>query len=123
MRWAGLALSVVIVLISAVTLVVPDQRVAFEVSMMNRAGFGAIAAMRIVIALILIFAAPHSRTPRVVRAIGLIVLAAGLATPWFATERGQTIVNELVSAGSTVMRINAIVGLVLGVFLGVVLWP
>ena len=117
MRWVGLGLAAVIVLVSAVTLVVPDRRIAFELTLMNRAGFGVIAAMRIAIALILVFAAPQSREPRIIRAIGILVLVAGLVTPWFATDSGQAIVNQLVSAGPTVMRISAIVGLALGGFL------
>ena len=117
MRGIGLGLAVIIVLISAVTLVFPDRRVAFELELMNRAGFGVIAALRIAIALMLIVAARRSRAPLAVRAIGIVVLVAGLVTPWFATERGQTIVDQLISAGPVVMRINAIVGLALGGFL------
>jgi len=123
MRLAALALAAVIVLVSAVTLVVPDRRMAFEIALMDRAGFLVIAALRLAIASILIFAAPHSRAPRVVRALGIIVLVAGLATPLFATDPGQAIVSELVNAGPMVMRSNAVVGLALGGFLIYALRP
>lgn len=125
MRVAGRALAAMIVMVSVVTLAVPDRRIAFEVALMSRAGpgFVVIAAMRLAIALILIFAAPRSRMPRVVRAIGVVVLLAAVTTPWFATDRGQVIVSGLITAGTTVMRINAVIGLALGGFLIYVLQP
>lgn len=123
MRWIGLGLAAVIVLISAVTLIAPAQRMAFEITLMDRAGFGVIAVMRVVIAMILILAAPKSRAPRAVRAFGIVVLVAGLATPWFATGRGQAVVNELVKSGPAVMRTNGLVGLALGGFLVYTLRP
>ena len=57
----------------------------------------ALAAMIVVISVVTLFAATHSHMPRAVRAIAIVVLAAALATPLFATGRGQAIVNELVS--------------------------
>ena len=123
MRWAGLALAAIVIVVSALTLIFPDQRVAFEMALMNRAGLSVIAALRIAIALILIFAAPYSRAPRIVGAFGVVVFAAGLVTPWFATQRGQAVVQGLIAAGPTVMRINGLVGLALGGLLGYLLWP
>jgi len=108
-------MAALIALISAVTLVVPDKRIAFELWLMAGAGLGAIAAIRIALAMIFLQAASASRAPRLVRGFGIIVLLAGLATPWFGTDRGQSIVNELIKSGPTVMRINGVVGLVLGV--------
>ena len=106
-----------ILVISAATLVFPDQRMVLEQSLMANAGLATIAAVRMVLALIFILAAPRSRAPRAVRAFGVVVLIAGLVTPWFGTERGQAIVTELVAQGRLVMRVNAIVGLGISAFL------
>ncbi len=84
---------------------------------MTPAGFYGIAAMRIAIGLVFVLAAPESRAPRTVRVLGLIVIIAGLATPWFGVARARAVVNWLASAPPLLMHIDAIAAFALGGFL------
>ena len=54
---------------------------------------------------------------RGLRMLGLIVIIAGLATPAFGVARSLAVLNWLASAGPLVMRLDAVVGLVVGGFL------
>jgi len=106
-----------VILGSAITFAAPDLRLSLERSLMTPAGLYAIAALRIAIGLVFVLAAPVSRAPRTLGALGLIVVIAGLATPWFGVARALAILNWLASAGPLLMRLDAGVGMALGGFL------
>jgi hypothetical protein len=117
LRWLGLAIGALVILASAISLAAPDLRLSLERSVATPTGLGAIAAMRIAIGLVFVLAAPASRAPRTIRALGVIVIVAGLMTPWFGVARAQAMVNWMANAGPLLMRLDAIVGLALGGFL------
>ena len=117
MRLIGLAIGVVIILGSLISFAAPDLRLSLERSVMTPAGFYAIAALRIAIGLVFVLAAPASRAPRTLRVLGLIVIIAGLSTPWFGVARARAVVNWLASAEPVLMRLDAALGMALGGFL------
>ena len=117
MRLLGLVIGALVILGSAISFAAPDLRLSLERSMMTPAGLYAIAAMRIAVGLVFVLAAPASRAPRTLRVLGLIVIIAGLATPWFGVARAQAVLNWLESAGPLLMRLDAVVGMALGGFL------
>lgn len=49
--------------------------------------------------------------------LGLILIIAGLTTPWFGVARSRAILNWLASAGAVLMRLDAGVGITIGGFL------
>ena len=117
MRLLGLVIGAVVILVSAISFAVPDLKLSLERSAMTPTGLYAIAVLRIAIGLVFVFAAPASRTPRTVRVLGLVVIIAGLTTPWFGVTRAQAVVNWLASAGPLLMRLDAGAGMALGGFL------
>jgi hypothetical protein len=117
MRLLGLVIGALVMLASAISFAAPDLRLSLERSVMTPAGFYAIAALRIAIGLVFVLAAPASRKPRTLRVLGLIVIIAGLTTPWFGVARARTVVNWWASSGPLLMRLDASVGMALGGFL------
>jgi hypothetical protein len=117
MRLLGLVIGVLVIVGSAISFAAPDLRLALERSVLTPAGLDAIAVLRIAIGLVLVLAAPASRAPRTLRVLGLIVIIAGLMTPWFGVARGRAVLNLLASAGPLLMRVDAGVGMALGCFL------
>ena len=81
---------------------------------MTPAGLYAIAALRIAIGLVLALAAPASLAPRTLRVLGLLVIVAGLSTPWFGVARARAVVNWLANTGPWLMRLFALIGMALG---------
>jgi hypothetical protein len=122
-RLPGLVLGGLVILASAISFAAPDLRLSLERSVMTPAGLDAIAALRIAIGLLFVLAAPPSRAPRTLRLLGLIVIIAGLTTPWFGVARAQAVLNSLASAGPWLMRLDAVVGMALGGFLVYVFRP
>jgi len=117
MRLLGLAIGALVFLASAISVAVPDLRLSLERSVMTPAGLYAIAALRIAIGLVLALAAPASLAPRTLRVLGVLVIIAGLSTPWFGVARAREVVNWLASANPLFMRLDAVVGMAIGGFL------
>ena len=117
MRLVGLGIGALVILASAIGIAAPELRLSLERSAFTPVGLYAIAAMRMVIGLFFVFAATASRAPRTVRALGFIVIIAGLMTPVFGATRAQAVLGWLANAGPVLMRLDAGVGLALGAFL------
>jgi hypothetical protein len=117
MRWPGLVIGALLILASAFSFAAPDRRLSLERSAMTPAGLYAITAVRIAIGLAFVLTARASRTPRTLRVLGLIVIIAGLSTPWFGLTRARAVVDWLATAGPLLMRLDAVVGMALGGFL------
>ena len=123
MRRLGLVIGALVILASAISFAAPALRLSLERSVMTPAGLYAIAALRIAIGLVFVLAAPASRAPRTIRVLGLIVIIAGLSTPWFGVVRARAVVNWVASAEPLLMRLDAVVGMVIGGFLVYVFRP
>jgi len=117
MRLLGLVIGAFVILASAISFAAPDLRLSLERSVITPAGLYGIAVLRIAIGLVLVLAAPASRAPRMLRALGLIVIIAGLSTPWFGVDRARAAVNWLASTRPLLVRFDAVMGMALGGFL------
>jgi hypothetical protein len=116
-RLIGLVIGALVILASAISFAAPDLRLSLERSVITPAGLYAIAALRIALGLVFVLAAPASRAPRTLRVLGVIVIIAGLTTPWFGVARARAAQNWFESAGPWLMRLAAGVGMALGGFL------
>ena len=117
MRLLGLMIGAFVVLGSAFSFVAPELRLSLERSVMTPTGLFAITVVRIAIGLVFVLAAPASRAPRTLRVLGLMVIIAGVATPWFGVARARAALNWWASAGPLLMRLDAGVGIAFGGFL------
>jgi hypothetical protein len=117
MRLLGLVTGALVILESAISFAAPDLRLSLEGSVITPAGLIAIAALRIVIGLVFVLAAPASRAPRALRVLGLIVIIAGVMTPWFGVARSRAVLNWLATAGPLLMHLDSVAGVAIGGFL------
>ena len=117
MRLLGLVIGALVILAGAISFAAPDLRLALEGWVTTPAGLYAITALRIAIGLVFVVAAPASRAPRTLRALGLIIIIAGLMTPWFGVARSRAVLNWLASARPLWMRLDASAGMAIGGFL------
>jgi energy-coupling factor transporter transmembrane protein EcfT len=117
MRIFGLLIGAVVMVAGATTLAAPDQFLALMRSLMTPAGLYAIAAGRIAIGLVFVLGAPASRAPRVLRWVGLIVIIAGLVTPFFGVARSESVLNWWAGVGPMLKTIDAVAAMALGAFI------
>jgi len=117
MQWLGLVIGVLVMVAGATTLAAPDQFLSLLRSLMTPAGMYAIAAGRIAIGSVFVLGAPASRAPRTIRWLGLIIIFAGLATPFFGVARSESILNWWEGVGPVLKTIDAVVAITLGGFI------
>ena len=117
MRLLGLIIGVLVVLAGAIGLAAPHVLLSLGRSVITPGGLYAIAALRIALGLFLVVAARASRAPRTLRVLGVIVIIAGLTTPWFGITRTRSILDWWAGPGMPFMRLVTGVVMVMGGFL------
>ena len=75
------------------------------------------AVVRVAFGLVLFRAAPVSRAPTFLRALGLIIFIGGLVTPIFGVQIGHAILDWWSAGGPPLVRAWAAVSLLLGAFI------
>ena len=113
MRFLTLLVALFIMVVGLVGAFMPDSLITVGRYVVTPVGLYAIAATRIGIGLLLMLVAPISRAPKTLRAIGAVVLVAGLATPLFGVARARAILDWEVTQGAALIRVTA--GLVLAI--------
>ena len=79
----------VVVALGVSAVVVPDIVIAVGRHLVSLSGLYAAGAFRVGAGLVLILAAPESRAQGTLRAIGAVVLVAGVATPFFGVDAAR----------------------------------
>ncbi len=75
-----------------------------------------VAGVRVIFGAILLWVASASRTPRILRALGVCIIIAGAITPFFGVERSRAMFEWWSAQGSLFTRAWATVAIVFGLF-------
>jgi hypothetical protein len=94
----------IFVLIGLAGIVVPDRLVTVGRQAITPLGLLVVGALRVAMGVVLILAAPTSRVPRTLRVVGVVIVAAGLATPVFGVDRAQRVADWGIAHGSVFLR-------------------
>jgi len=97
----------------------PDSLLKVGRYVVTPLGLYAVAVLRVFIGLVLLLVARRSRAPRVLGAVGAVVLVAGLATPLFGVERARAVLDWEATHGRELIRVGAGLALALGGFIAV----
>jgi hypothetical protein len=116
-RFAALLIGIFVMTAALVGIVAPSQLIAIGRHVATPAGLYTIAILRVGIGLVLIGASRASRARGALRVIGAMVVVAGLATPWFGTDRANAVVNWVSGQGPMLIRLGAGVVLAFGGFI------
>jgi uncharacterized membrane protein len=76
-----------------------------------------IAAIRIIFGAVLLWVAPVSRTPKTFRVLGVLIVVAGVLTPFIGIERSRAMLDWWLTQGPLFMRAWAGVAIVFGLFI------
>lgn len=89
MRALAVVVAGVVVVLGVAAGVIPDIVIATGRHLVSPSGLYGAATFRVGAGLVLILAGRESRAPGILRAIGAVVLVAGLATPFFGVEAAR----------------------------------
>jgi hypothetical protein len=113
MRIVTLLVALLICMVGLVGIVSPEGLMTVGQYAVTPGGLYAIAILRVGIGLLLMLVARDSRAPKTLRALGAVVLVAGLTTPFFGIERVRAIL-DWEARHRAVMRSAAVVLLAAG---------
>jgi hypothetical protein len=117
MRIAAFLVAVSVVVVGIVGIVSPDTGTMIRRQYFaTPAGLHAAAAVRVAMGLVLILAARVSRAPRILRALGAVMCAQGLAATLLGLDRAQAIL-EWEAMHPVLLRAGATVALASGAFI------
>jgi uncharacterized membrane protein YidH (DUF202 family) len=119
----ALAFSLLIFTLGAVGLVSPSRVVRVARYFATPAGFYFAAAVRVVMGLALLFAAPASRAPGILRILGVVIIVAGVITFFVGLERFRRLIDWWSAKGPTLARAQAAFAVALGLLLAYALSP
>ena len=105
MALVAFALSVFIAALGALGVLSPTRLLGVARHLQTPAGLYAAAALRLVLGLALFLAAPSSRAPEVVRVLGIVIIVAGLITPFFGLARLRSLLEWGSALGPGVIRV------------------
>ena len=117
MRFLLLLVALFIMVVGVVGIFTPDSLITVGRYVLTPVGMYAIAAVRVGIGLLLMLVARSSRAPKTLRALGAVVLVAGLVTPLFGAERSRAILDWEVTQGTALIRVTAALVLAIGGFI------
>jgi uncharacterized membrane protein len=112
-----MAIGLAIATIGLVVVAAPSLLLEFGQSLLTPTALYIVAAVRIGIGLVLVRVAPDSRTPKVLRIVGILIIIAGLLTPFFGVERSRAIFDWLSGQDPLFVRLGAGVAVAFGLFI------
>ena len=104
MTIVAVILSLLIAALGVLGIVAPGRLVAVGRSVQTPAGLYFAGAFRVLLGLVLFFAAPDSRAPGALRILGVIIVAGGIATPLIGLERSRKLIDWWAKKGSLFLR-------------------
>ena len=113
MRILALLIALFIMTVGVAGAFAPDSVTTVGRYVATPLGLFVVAALRVGIGLVLMLVARISRAPKTLRALGAVVLVAGLATPLFGVERARAILDWEATQGTVLIRVVA--GLVVAI--------
>ena len=117
MNLLALAFCLFIVSLGGLGVVAPGRLIAVVRRFQSRRGMLVLAAIRLAMGATLLLAAPGSRTPGAIRALGVLIVISGAVTPLFGPERYRRLVDWWSEQGSLFVRVWATFALSFGLAL------
>jgi hypothetical protein len=114
MAWVAMLLCILVAALGAIGIVSPEALLRIARYFQTPWGLYTAAALRVVLGAALLLSAATSRAPRLIRAIGLVVLVAGVITPLFGIERFHGMLDWWSARGPAFMRAWAAIVLAFG---------
>lgn len=117
MKVVAFLVALFMILLGVTALVAPHHFFSAADYAATPGGLYAVAAIRLAIGIILLFAAKGSRFPRTLRVFGVLALIGGIATLFLGTGRAREIADWATANGSIVIRAFGLFAIAIGSFI------
>jgi hypothetical protein len=124
MRVAALVVALFAIAIGLTGIVSPDGLTMARRHLLDTPGVLYVTGpIRIAMGLVLILFAPRSRTPKILRVLGVIMALQGIVPLFIGIDRGRMILEQQATLGVAAKRVGAVVDLATGCFIAFVVAP
>ena len=123
MQLLVMVIGLLITAIGILGIAAPSVPLQFAQSLLTPSALYIVAAVRVCFGLLLVWVAPGSRAPIVLRALGVLIVIAGVITPFVGVERWSAILDWWSSRGAAYMRVSMGIAVVLGLFIAYAVAP
>lgn len=117
MKLVAVALGFIFAAIGTTIIAAPSASLEFGRSILSPNVLYIAAAVRVFAGAALVWVAPVSRAPKTLRILGVLIVLAGVATPFVGVERSRTMLDWSLAQGPLFTRAWAGVAVVLGLFI------
>ena len=115
----AMAVGLCIAAFGVIGLASPAILVELGRALQTTGGLWLLGFIRIVCGGMLLWAAPNSRAPKILIALGILIILFGLATPFIGIEKSRAIFDWWTSQGSSMARTWPLIAIGLG---GLIAW-
>ena len=124
MRVAAWVVALFAITIGIVGIVSPDRLTTARRYLLDTPGVLYITgSIRVAMGLVLILFAPRSRTPKILRVLGVIMALQGIVPQFIGIDRAHMILEQEEMLGVAALRVGAVVALATGCFIAFVVTP
>ena len=117
MTLIALVISLLIAAMGALGMFFPAKLLAFARLFEQQAGLWVAGVFRVIFGLALFLSAPTSHAPEIIRTLGVIILVAGLITPFAGVRRVHKLLNWWEARGPLWIRLWAGTAFTIGLLL------
>lgn len=117
MTLVALIICLLIVAVGILGIASPQQLLAFVRKFQTPFGLYFAAALRILLGVALVFAAPTSRAPDVIHILGFFIIVIGVVTPFFGLARFRRLLDWWLAQGAGFVRGWAVFAMIFGLLL------
>ena len=117
MKFLTVLIGVFVAIVGVVGVAAPSTLLRAAEYVTTPAGLYAAAALRIGIGIVFINVAPTSRSPKLIRALGIFVVAAGVITALVGVDRARAMLAWEIAQGTILIRLGALLALAFGSFI------
>ena len=117
MKLLAMALGLVVAAIGVLGVAAPSVLLEFGQPLLTTNALYIVAAVRVMFGSILLWVAPVSRTPKILRVLGAFIIIAGVFTPFFGVERSRAMFDWWSTQGPLFTRAWPFVAVGFGLFI------
>jgi hypothetical protein len=123
MKLVAGAMALIIAAVGVVGVISPWLVLELARSLLAPGALYVVAAVRIIFGIVLVSVASTSRLPKTIRVLGIVIIAAGVLTPFFGVERSQAVFDWWSSQSVLFMRAWSGLAVICGLFVIYALTP